>query len=72
MGVYTLRYCSGVVVKRRMEREVEQEAGHDLQVGLDPGEGLEEGGGQEVKPIWRMLGPIWRVSQAVACLELGT
>ncbi len=31
-------------MKRRMEREVEQEAGHDLQVGLDPGEGLEEGG----------------------------
>ncbi len=44
VGVYTQRDCRGVVVKRRMEREVEQEAGHDLQVGLDPGEGLEEGG----------------------------
>ncbi len=44
VGVYTQRDCRGVVLKRRMEREVEQEAGHDLQVGLDPGEGLEEGG----------------------------
>ncbi len=52
-----------------MEREVEQEAGQDLQVGLDSGEGLEAEGQvykvirgeihyQGVKPIWRMLGPI--------------
>ncbi len=27
-----------------MEKEVEREAGHDLQIGLDPGEGLEAGG----------------------------
>ncbi len=27
-----------------MEREDEQEAGQDLQVALDPGEGLEAGG----------------------------
>ncbi len=42
--MYTQRDCRGVVVKRRMEREVEQEAGHDLQVGLDPGAGWEAGG----------------------------
>ncbi len=32
------------VVKRRMEKEVGREAGQDLQVGLDPGEGLEARG----------------------------
>ncbi len=26
-----------------MEKEVEREAGYDLQIGLDPGEGLEAG-----------------------------
>ncbi len=32
------------VVKRRKEKEVKREAGQDLQVGHDPGEGLEAGG----------------------------
>ncbi len=31
-------------MKRRIEKEVGREAGQDLQVGLDPGEGLEAGG----------------------------
>ncbi len=31
-------------MKRRMEKEVEREAGQDLQIGLDTGEGLEAGG----------------------------
>ncbi len=31
-------------MKRRMEKEVEREAGQDLQIVLDPGEGLEAGG----------------------------
>ncbi len=43
MGVHT-KGLQRDVVKRRMEREVEQEAGQDLQVGLDPGEGFEAGG----------------------------
>ncbi len=32
------------VVKRLMERRVRREKGQDLQVGLDPGDGLEEKG----------------------------
>ncbi len=32
------------VVKRLMERRVGREKGQDLQVGLDPGDGLEEKG----------------------------
>ncbi len=31
-------------MKRRMENEVEREAGQDPQIGLYPGEGLEAGG----------------------------
>ncbi len=31
-------------MKRRMQKEVEREAEQDLQIGLDPGEGLEAGG----------------------------
>ncbi len=31
-------------MKRRMEKEVEREAGQDLQIGRDPGEGLNAGG----------------------------
>ncbi len=42
-GVHT-KGCQRDVVKRRMEKEVEREAGQDLQIGLDPGEGLEAGG----------------------------
>ncbi len=53
------------VVKRRMDGRVERDVGQDLQVDLGPGDGLEEGGNhhQGVKPIRRMLGPIWRLSQ---------
>ncbi len=31
-------------MKRRMEKEEGGDAGQDLQIGLDPGEGLEAGG----------------------------
>ncbi len=41
-GVHTKGWQRDVV-KRRMEKEVEREAGQDLQIGLDPGEGLEAG-----------------------------
>ncbi len=46
LGVHTKGW-QGDVVKRRMEREVEREAGQDLQIGLDPGEGLESGAGRQ-------------------------
>ncbi len=42
-GVHT-RGWQRDVVRRRMEKGIEWEAGQDLQVGLDPGEGLEAGG----------------------------
>ncbi len=41
-GVHTKGWQRDVV-KRRMEKGVEWEAGQDLHVGLDPGEGLEAG-----------------------------
>ncbi len=43
-GVWEMRVRVEDDVKRRMEKEVEREAGQDVQIGLDPGEGLEEGG----------------------------
>ncbi len=42
-GVHTKGWQRDVV-KRRMQKEVEREAGQDLQIGLDSGEGLETGG----------------------------
>ncbi len=57
------------VVKRRMEKEVGREAGQDLQLGLDPGEGV-GGRGQVCKVIrgeihYQGVKPIWRLLQTV-------
>ncbi len=41
-GVHT-KVWQRDVVKRRMEKGIEWEAGQDLQVCLDPGEGLDAG-----------------------------
>ncbi len=41
-GVHTKGRRQWGVVKRRMERRVGREIGQVLQVGLDPGDGLEE------------------------------
>ncbi len=43
-GVHTKGWQRDVV-KRRMEKEGEREAGQDLQIGFDPGEGLKQGAG---------------------------
>ncbi len=70
-------------MKRRMEKEVGREAEQDLQVGLDPGEGLEARGRstklivleihyQGGKPIRWVLGPIWRQWHKIVSSSAGS
>ncbi len=61
----------GGVVKRHMEGRAGLEVGQDLQVDPGPGDGLVARGRPKrlleeefiTRELWRMLGPMWRLSQ---------